>query len=336
MLQRLFSTFDFVYERFSKASLANASFPSQRILGYAAATFFIIVLAGCQSAPSQSSRYTQQQDSAPRHVAKKPETLDAVPKYEAYRMFNSRPYKVLGKHYTPMKSGKGYEEVGYASWYGQKFHGHLTSNGETYNMFAMSAAHKTLPLPSYVRVTNLENNKQAIVRVNDRGPFHDNRIIDLSYAAAVKLGYHSKGTAKVKLEVIHFDEQNNVTVGNNPTVTYDEYLGIAVNPSPEIASTSPKPPLDPASADKTASKPSSNTVSDAVYIQVAALSNAEKAKSISNVLSALYQVPAHLPVTNNIYKLQLGPIHDEAVVAEVLEQLKQNGYPNAYAITQTL
>ena len=336
MLQRLFSTFDFVYERFSKASLANASFPSQRILGYAAATFFIIVLAGCQSAPSQSSRYTQQQDSAPRHVAKKPETLDAVPKYEAYRMFNSRPYKVLGKHYTPMKSGKGYEEVGYASWYGQKFHGHLTSNGETYNMFAMSAAHKTLPLPSYVRVTNLENNKQAIVRVNDRGPFHDNRIIDLSYAAAVKLGYHSKGTAKVKLEVIHFDEQNNVTVGNNPTVTYDEYLSIAVNPSPEIASTSPKPPLDPVSADKTASKPSSNTVSDAVYIQVAALSNAEKAKSISNVLSALYQVPAHLPVTNNIYKLQLGPIHDEAVVAEVLEQLKQNGYPNAYAITQTL
>lgn len=336
MLQRLFSVLDLVNGSSLRANLVNAGFASKHFLRCGAAVFTAVVLVGCQSAPSQSSRYTQQQDSAPKHVAKKPETLDAVPKYEAYRMFNSRPYKVLGKHYTPMNSGKGYEEVGYASWYGQKFHGHLTSNGETYNMFAMSAAHKTLPLPSYVRVTNLENNKQAIVRVNDRGPFHDNRIIDLSYAAAVKLGYHSKGTAKVKLEVIHFDEQNNVTVGNNPTVTYDEYLGIAVTPSPEIASTSPKPPLDPAAADKMASIPSSNTVADAVYIQVAALSNAEKAKSISNVLSALYQIPAHLPVADNIYKLQLGPIHDEAVVAEVLEQLKQNGYPNAYAITQTL
>lgn len=336
MLQRLFSVLDLVNVSAFQANLRNADFERQHFMRCGAAVLTAIVLVGCQSAPSQSSRYTQKQDSAPKYVAKKPETLDAVPKYEAYRMFNSRPYKVLGKHYTPMNNGKGYEEVGYASWYGQKFHGHLTSNGETYNMFAMSAAHKTLPLPSYVRVTNLENNKQAIVRVNDRGPFHDNRIIDLSYAAAVKLGYHSKGTAKVKLEVIHFDEQNNVTVGNNPTVTYDEYLGIAVTPPSEIASTSPTPPLAPASSDKKASIPSSNTVAEAVYIQVAALSNAEKAKSISNVLSALYQIPAHLPVADNIYKLQLGPIHDEAVVAEVLEQLKQNGYPNAYAITQTL
>ncbi len=340
MVQRLFSVLDFVKTGLVNAGLINVNQANGQFFRYGSAVFIALALVGCQSAPTQSGRYTQQQDSAPKHVAKKPETLDAVPKYEAYRMFNSRPYKVLGKHYTPLDSGKGYEEVGYASWYGQKFHGHLTSNGETYNMFAMSAAHKTLPLPSYVRVTNLENNKQAIVRVNDRGPFHDDRIIDLSYAAAVKLGYHSKGTAKVKLEVIHFDEQNNVTVGNNPTVTYDEYLGIAVVPSPALASTTPKPPLAPApNATDSASSSSdknNNVATDAIYIQVAALSNAEKAKSISNVLSALYQIPAHLPVTDNIYKLQLGPIHDEAVVAEVLEQLKQNGYPHAYAITQTL
>lgn len=279
-------------------------------------------LFACQSAPQ--GRYSQKQDSAPRHVAKTPETLDAVPKYEAYRMFNSRPYKVLGKHYTPMTTGKGFEQVGHASWYGQKFHGHLTSNGETYNMFEMSAAHKTLPLPSYVRITNLENNKQAIVRVNDRGPFHEDRIIDLSYAAAVKLGYQSKGTAKVKLEVIHFDENNNVTVGRRPTVTYDEYIGItSATSSPSITAPEPKP----VTRRKTA---------PGFYIQVAALADAQKAKSISNVLSALYQVPAHLPMTNNIYKLQLGPITEEDVVTEVLEQLKQNGYPNAYKITQTL
>lgn len=299
-----------------------------------------ICLAGCESTPS--GRYAQKHDSAPKHVAKIPETLDAVPKYEAYRMFNSRPYKVLGKHYTPMTSGKGFEQTGYASWYGQKFHGHLTSNGETYNMFAMSAAHKTLPLPSYVRVTNLENNKQAIVRVNDRGPFHDNRIIDLSYAAAVKLGYHSKGTTKVKLEVIHFDEHNNVTVGNTPTISYDEYLGIG---APKISEATTNKSLIAESEEaltQTTSIPSQETLltesttSEGIFIQVAALSDAQKAKSISNVLSALYQIPAHLPKSQSIYKLQLGPIFDETVVTEVLEQLRKNGYPNAYALTQTL
>jgi len=306
----------------------------------------VSVLTGCES--TSNSRYSQHVDSAPRHVAKTPNTADAVPKFEPYRMFNSRPYTVLGKHYKPMTSGKGYHQVGHASWYGQKFHGHLTSNGETYNMFAMSAAHKTLPLPSYVRVTNLDNNKQAIVRVNDRGPFHDDRIIDLSYAAAVKLGYHNKGTARVKLEVIHFDENNNVTVGNGQTVTYDEYIGItSTAPDTLMASTS----STTSSSNASLIESDSATLTDSVqgndaetktetpsgtYIQVAALSDGQKAKSISNVLSALYQIPAHLPVSNNIYKLQLGPIFEDAVVSEVLEQLKQNGYPNAYAITQTL
>ena len=291
--------------------------------------FASFILAACKSAPS--GRYTQHQDTAPNHVAKMPETLDAVAKYEAYRMFNSRPYKVLGKHYTPLTSGKGFEEVGYASWYGQKFHGHLTSNGETYNMFAMSAAHKTLPLPSYVRVTNLDNDKQAIVRVNDRGPFHDNRIIDLSYAAAVKLGYHNKGTAKVKIEVIHFDPKNNVTVGVNPTVTYDEYIGIAPLPSAPISSDVA------ANASVQSDNLQQTSISlDGYFIQVAALSNQKKAESISNVLSALYQVPTHMPVVGNVYKLQLGPIEDEALAHELLEQLKQNGYPQAYKIKQTL
>lgn len=305
-------------------------------------TLCVATLAGCQSTPN--GRYSQRVDSAPRHVAKTPNTADAVPKFEPYRMFNSRPYTVLGKHYKPMTSGKGYHQIGHASWYGQKFHGHLTSNGETYNMFAMSAAHKTLPLPSYVRVTNLENNKQAIVRVNDRGPFHDDRIIDLSYAAAVKLGYHNQGTARVKLEVIHFDEHNNVTVGNGQTVTYDEYIGItSASADALLASTSGTDTslIDSDSVTPTA-PPQSNDVETnteilpGTYIQVAALSDGQKAKSISNVLSALYQIPAHLPVSNNIYKLQLGPIFEDAVVSEVLEQLKQNGYPNAYAITQTL
>ncbi|MCU7554337.1 septal ring lytic transglycosylase RlpA family protein [Alteromonas sp. ASW11-19] len=274
--------------------------------------FLVITLAGCQSAPE--SRYTLKQDSAPAFAHDTPAMIDAVPKYEPYRTFNSRPYEVLGKRYYPMQTGKGYEEEGYASWYGQKFHGHLTSNGETYNMFAMTAAHKTLPLPSYVRVTNLSNGKQAIVRVNDRGPFHDNRIIDLSYAAAIKLDYHNHGTAKVKLEVIHFDEENNVTVGKQPTVTYAEYAGL----------TDPEPAA------------SASSGSTATYIQVAALSDIERARSISSVLSSLYQVPTEIPMVNNVYKLRLGPLHDRFQVKMLLHELKNNGYPGAYTVQETL
>ncbi|MCU4675441.1 septal ring lytic transglycosylase RlpA family protein [Catenovulum sp. 2E275] len=129
--------------------------------------------------------------------------IDPTPIYEVPSRGGNKDYQVLGKHYKVLKTSEGFSEEGVASWYGKKFHGHLTSNGETYDMFAMSAAHKTLPLPTYVKVTNLANNKQAIVRVNDRGPFHDGRIIDLSYAAAFKLGVTKSGTAKVKIEALH-------------------------------------------------------------------------------------------------------------------------------------
>ena len=221
----------------------------------------ILLLTGCQSA----GRYSQHQDSAPTFEHHPPDFTDAEPKYEQYRAWNSRPYEVLGKRYFPMQTGKGYEETGYASWYGQKFHGHLTSNGETYDMFAMTAAHKTLPLPSYVKVTNLANGKTAVVRVNDRGPFHSDRIIDLSYAAAQKLGYQKHGTAKVKLEVIYFDENNQVTVGMQPTVSVEQYAGITL---PDIA---------------TPEEEDVATPSDALpswYIQVAALTDVTRAKSV--------------------------------------------------------
>jgi rare lipoprotein A len=130
------------------------------------------------------------------------EMRDAKVKVEPKSASASRPYIVRGKKYQPMSDEKGYKAEGVASWYGQKFHGYYTSNGEIFNMYDMTAAHKTLPLPSFVKVTNLENGKSAIVRVNDRGPVHDDRIIDLSYAAAYKLGYHNQGTAKVQIEAI--------------------------------------------------------------------------------------------------------------------------------------
>lgn len=128
---------------------------------------------------------------------------DAVPRLEAItRAGNRSPYTVLGKTYRINFNPQDFSEVGLASWYGTKFHGNPTANGERYDMFAMTAAHKTLPIPSYVRVTNLNNGRQVVVRVNDRGPFHDRRVIDLSYVAAKKLDMLQSGTAKVKVELV--------------------------------------------------------------------------------------------------------------------------------------
>ena len=148
-------------------------------------------------------RYTQLQDTAPTDTVNTELLPELTPKWEPKsRGGNKSPYEVWGKSYKVMDSAKGFVQSGTASWYGKKFHGHTTSNGETYDMYNYSAAHKNLPLPTYLKVTNLDNGKNVIVRVNDRGPFHSKRIIDLSYAAAVKLDYHTKGLARVKIEAI--------------------------------------------------------------------------------------------------------------------------------------
>ncbi|MGF1773553.1 septal ring lytic transglycosylase RlpA family protein [Vibrio wakamikoensis] len=160
----------------------------------------LTALAGCSS--SSDSRYDLKDDVAPSAPISVDHIEGAVPKYEPYSLGGNKSYRLRGKSYTVIKDPTGFTERGEASWYGKKFHGHLTSNGEVYDMYSMSAAHKTLPLPSYVKVKNLDNGKETIVRVNDRGPFHDGRIIDLSYAAANKLDVIKTGTANVEIEVI--------------------------------------------------------------------------------------------------------------------------------------
>lgn len=131
---------------------------------------------------------------------------DAEPKIEPYTRRGNRPYVVFGKSYTPFTDDRPFKQRGIGSWYGKKFHGQTTSSGEIYDMYKMTAAHPTLPLPSYARVTNLANGKQVIVRVNDRGPFHASRIIDLSYTAALKLEYVAKGSAQLEVERLLPDE----------------------------------------------------------------------------------------------------------------------------------
>jgi len=165
-----------------------------------------MVSNGCSirvSAPEYLREYAYNKDGAGDQLPDVSRLQPLVPVVEPKSKYgNPSSYKVFGKTYYVMSSATGYRETGIASWYGKKFHGERTSSGEIYDMYAISAAHKSLPLPTYVRVTNLENQRSLIVRVNDRGPFHSDRIIDLSYAAAYQLGYLAKGTAKVRVEAI--------------------------------------------------------------------------------------------------------------------------------------
>jgi rare lipoprotein A len=160
------------------------------------------LLASC-SAPPPHSRYERSEDAAPLRPISAEQVADAVPRPDPLLAAGNRsPYSVNGVTYEILQDYRGYSEQGVASWYGAKFDGYETSNGETFDLYLATAAHKTLPIPSYARVTNLENGREVVVRVNDRGPFHEKRLIDLSYAAAVKLGYMEQGTARVSVEVI--------------------------------------------------------------------------------------------------------------------------------------
>lgn len=253
-----------------------------------------LLLIALMTACTSSGRYTQRHDSKPERIRADIDFRDAIPRFEPYNPANLRPYTVLGKHYVPLKSGKGYTETGVASWYGQKFHGHQTANGETYDMFTLSAAHKTLPLPSFVRVTNLDNGKQAVVRVNDRGPFHHNRVIDLSYAAALKLDVLGTGTARVKLDIMHIDEQGVLTIGNTRAVD--------------------------------------TQVEQALFIQVAALQDKSKIERMAQGLATLLHVDAHTPKDGEIYRLRLGPIEDKKQADEMLKELQRSGYEQAYTL----
>jgi len=165
---------------------------------FLSAVFVLVLLAGCAG----DIKDEQLDGPSDRHMTIA-DVHDAVPKKEPRARYgNHSPYTVLGKTYTVLPSSEGYRERGIASWYGSKFHGRRTSSGEPYDMHLATAAHKRLPLPTYAEVINLDNGRKMTVKINDRGPFHEGRIIDLSYAAAIKLGVDKTGTARVEVRAI--------------------------------------------------------------------------------------------------------------------------------------
>ncbi len=263
-----------------------------------------LLLVGCSS---PSGRYQQAHDSTPTRLPTEAELKDAVPRVESHSRGGNKHYTVRGKHYNVLSTAVGFKEQGIASWYGNKFHGHLTSNGEIYNMYAMSAAHKNLPLPSYVKVTNLANDKTVIVRVNDRGPFHPSRVIDLSYSAAYKLDMLKSGTANVEIEAI-----------TDPVA----YAKSIAQPPQKIA-LKKQPALN-------SSVENSLPPSDQYYIQVFATKDQQKATQKALFLASWLDKPVIAPNLDGVYRVQIGPFKTAQDLSPVLDKVKASGYPNAF------
>jgi rare lipoprotein A len=200
--------------------------------------FCAIALAACGSGPSPKRGAYYQGDGPPdRTPADLEATPDATPRVEPLLARANRPYTALGRTYTPLTSDVPFRQRGIASWYGRQFHGNRTASGEIYDMFAMTAAHPTLPIPSYVRVSSTRNGTSVIVRVNDRGPFKDDRVIDLSYGAATKLGIAGTGTGEVEIERLTFAQ-----------IASGDWRRGSPQAAQETQDTLSRPPANPAAA----------------------------------------------------------------------------------------
>lgn len=290
-------------------SVSYHPIPAAQIIALAT----LLVLAGCSSTPKRDTLETASSaasgsvskrgggyylddgpgDNPPSNLAALP---DATPRHEPLRKANMRPYVALGKSYTPMTTLESYKERGIASWYGRRYHGQKTASGEIYDMYAMTAAHPILPLPSYVRVTNIKNGKFVVVRVNDRGPFHSDRLIDLSYTAAYKLGVLGGGSAQVEVE--------SILPGREPAT--------------QIAAT------PPAAANVSA------TVADnasGIYLQLGAFSVYDNADNfLTRMRAELSAVADTLGISakDGLFRVHAGPYADQTLAQQAADKIAQS------------
>jgi len=281
-------------------------------------TMMIAVLLSACSTGRKSGGYFE--DDGPHKnaridVSKIP---DATPRWERVDPSRSRPYIVLGKKYYPMTEARNYRQIGVASWYGKKFHGRRTALGERYDMYAMTAAHKTLPLPSYVQVRNLKNNRTVVVRVNDRGPFLHSRLIDLSYAAAYKLGMLGSGTTEV--------EVTTVTPGFKPA------------PMPDKTDTTEVKTAAIEEARPTQAEVVTTNLTTAIYLQVGAFSTPENAENLRNRLEqADFKPVLILPVKQNekqLYRVRIGPLDSIEKSEAINRRLAEIGITQTHLINE--
>lgn len=261
-------------------------------------------------------------------------TPDAEPKIEPYATRGNRPYNVFGKTYVPILDSRPFKQRGIGSWYGKKFHGQKTSSGEPYDMYKMTAAHPTLPIPSYARVTNLANGTQIIVRINDRGPFHASRIIDLSYTAALKLGYLGRGSSELEVERLLPDDIARVSGNKLAQVTREPQAAASGTPAPATAAVA-TPVVMPTVAVK---EPVRRKDSDAVaVVQVkdtainpsaeASVSTATSPSTFALPVAAAVVEPSapNAPAANGYY-LQLGAYSQAASAETARGRLQQKWF----------
>ena len=282
--------------------------------------------------PGQARRGAYYQDDGPGEnpPPNLEATPDAIPLDEPpLRSATNRPYVVFGRTYVPTAGNGVFRQRGTGSWYGRKFHGQKTSSGEPYDMYAMTAAHPTLPLPSYVRVTNVANGRMVVVRVNDRGPFHSERIIDLSYTAALKLGYAAQGSALVEVERVRAGDTG-VLVAAAPAAPAPGAARPATAAAPGAASSTaadrnPAPasvPAVPATAVLATS-----TQADGVYLQLGAFGAQEGAEEFR--IKTYQQLPwlnetIYIVARDRLHRVQLGPFADRAAAQTIADRIRES------------
>lgn len=278
----------------------------------------VALLAGCASKPStrsagskpgataasppRSGAYYKDDGPATSVPADIDRIADAQPRAEPLHRFANRPYNVFGIDYTPMTVLGPLRQRGIASWYGRKFHGQKTAIGETYDMFAMTAAHPTAPLPSFARISHPKSGKSVVVRINDRGPFHSGRIVDLSYAAAHRLGIAQGGSGEVELELL-----------------VPPFAATPSAPPPTaIAATE----VTPAAVAEPAPIASSMTPREGFYVQLAAFGNFANAQAFQQRMNAELATPPRIQQVDSLFRVRLGP-YDSRQAAEAARDQAQ-------------
>ncbi len=297
----------------------------------------ILLLAGLFAGCASKQPFDQIVDDAPPEPIDVSNIRNAVPKPEPLSRYGNMPsYTVLGKRYYTMPSSKGYKERGIASWYGTKFHGRPTSSMEPYDLYSMTAAHKSLPLPTYVEVKNLRNGHSVIVKVNDRGPFHDNRIIDLSYAAASKLDMLGAGTALVEVRAIdtsNMEAPSEWPTWPPPATALPAVQQVALASTDTATTTAASPEI--ASSDA-AGTPAAESAS--LYLQVGAFRNQDNARRLQQEVTQQTgnDVRVIETATDNgtLYKVQVGPLQGIEEANRVSRTLKPLGISESRNIVQ--
>ncbi len=274
-------------------------------LAFISATLLLLSACGGGERPKPSDGKYYSDDGPPADYKDNHVIADAIPRIEPKsRMGNPQSYAVFGRRYHVLDDSKDYVERGIASWYGKKFHGRKTSNGETYDMYAMTAAHKTLPIPTYVEVKNLETEKAIVVRINDRGPFYKGRIIDLSYAAAQKLGIALKGTGLVEVRAIE-------------PLAWRSGKGKGIQTM----------------------EPSFRHDDIQIYLQLGAFSVRENAEALRlkttlSVISNAFITESHDSNSSPIYRVRIGPLSTVKLADNMIEQLINHGFHDFHVIIE--